>query len=75
MLIASYALRINNPGDPPVDLIDELRKALPQFTISTSRDWVEVAGGDFATIRGHVARVLSEWEERGIRWQDELVRL
>ena len=75
MLIAPYSLRIRNPSSPPVDLIEELGSALPQFTVSTSRDWVEIAGGDFETIRQHVASVLSEWEDRGIRWQDHLVRV
>lgn len=70
-----YSLRIRNPGNPPVDLIEELRTALPQFTISASREWLEVAGGDFETIRGHVASVLSEWEGKGIDWREHLVQL
>ena len=74
-VIAPYSLRIRNPTSPPVELIDELRSALPQFTVSTSRDWVEVAGGDFDTIRQRVASVLSEWDDKGIRCQDHLVRL
>ena len=75
MLIAPYSLRIRNPESPPVELIEELRSTLPQFTVSTSREWVEVAGGDFETIRQRVASVLCEWEVNGIRWQDHLVRL
>ena len=75
MLIAPYSLRIKNPASPPVDRIEELTSALPQFTINTRREWVEVAGGDFETIRQRVASVLSEWEDKGIRWQDHLVRL
>ncbi len=74
-VIAPYSLRIRNPKSPPVDLIEELRSALPQFTISTSRDWVEVAGGDLETIRQRVASVFFEWEDKGIRWQEHLVRL
>ncbi len=74
-MIAPYSLRIRNPGNPPVDLVEDLRSRLPQFTITTSRDWVEVAGGDFATIRGHVASVLEDWDEKGIAWQEHLVRL
>ena len=74
-VIAPYSLRIRNPQSPPLDLIEDLRSALPQFTISTSRDWVEVAGGDFNTIRQRVASVLSEWDAKGVRWQDHLVRL
>ena len=74
-MIAPYSLRIRNPDSPPVELVEELKSALPQFTISTSRDWVEVAGGDFETIRQRVASVLSEWEDKGIHWQEHLVRL
>ncbi len=74
-MIAPYSLRIKNPGDAPVDLVERLRSALPQFTVSASRDWVEVAGGDFGTIRDRVGSVLDEWDAEGIRWQDHLVRL
>ena len=74
-MIAPYSLRIKDPGDPPVELVERLRSALPQFTVTASRDWVEVAGGDFGTIRDRVGSVLDEWAAEGIRWQDHLVRL
>lgn len=75
MLLAPYSLRIRKPGSPPDELVEDLRSALPQFTITASRDWVEVAGGDFETIRGRVASVLSEWDEQGIAWRDQLTPL
>lgn len=74
-MIAPYSLRIRKPGEVPAELVERLRSALPQFTVSTSRDWVEVAGGDFGTIRDRVGAVLDEWDAEGIRWQDDLVRL
>lgn len=75
MIAASYSLRIRTPGDTPVELVERLRSALPQFKVSASRDWVEVAGGDFMTIRDRVGSVLEDWDAKGIAWRDRLVRL
>lgn len=75
MIAASYSLRIRNPGHAPAELVESLQSALPQFKVSTSRDWVEIAGGDFMTIRDRVGSVLDDWDAQGIAWRDYLVRL